>query len=121
MNAFTDFSNDYPAAMIKDAAPKYPNRIRKIRKGAGLTLKGLAALADMSVSYLSDLERGNRRLNVDLMRSISAALNVAPEDLVQAATGDEALDDHIATIQALPIPQRQMVYNFTTLLAKAAS
>lgn len=68
---------------------EHPNRIRELRELAGKTLESLAAEADMSVSYLSRLETGERNLSLKTMGKIAAALRLRdPGDLVTTRTID---------------------------------
>lgn len=70
--------------MTKPDAPPHqmPNRIRELRKAAGLTIEALAERADMSQPMLGFLETGKRDLKHVHQRRIAAALGVAPADLL---------------------------------------
>lgn len=58
-------------------------RIREWRKRRKLTLEQLADRADdMSVSYLSQLERGVRNINSERLQILADALGVAVNDLI---------------------------------------
>jgi len=59
---------------------KHP--LREFRLRAGLTLKELAEAIRMSPSYLSRIETGARRLNSDILQSLSQALSCKPADLL---------------------------------------
>jgi transcriptional regulator with XRE-family HTH domain len=59
-----------------------PNRIRELRKQRGFYLEHLANRVGMSVTMLSDLERGNRDLTMHWMRAIARVLKVQPGDLL---------------------------------------
>ncbi len=63
---------------MKDAqqTPQIGERIRHARKGAGLTLKNLAAMTGLSGPYLSQMENGRVNINVTHLESISRALGV---------------------------------------------
>lgn len=60
----------------------YPNRIREIRKSKGLTIEELAEETGLSVSYTGRLEKGERRLSVDLLDRFAKALDVSSQDLL---------------------------------------
>lgn len=65
-----------------------PNRIRELRKKAGLSLQGLADLTGTRHgSVIQKLETGDRQLNQHWMDRISKALNVSPAELLQKHTG----------------------------------
>lgn len=52
------------------------HELRVIRTKDGCSLTDLAASADMSLSYLSDLERGRQLPSSEAIRKIAMALNV---------------------------------------------
>jgi transcriptional regulator with XRE-family HTH domain len=54
---------------------------REWRKKKGFSLEQAAGRASMAVSYLSDLEKGNRRWNQDHLDILSNAYGIDPEDL----------------------------------------
>ncbi|MFK4824816.1 XRE family transcriptional regulator [Paenochrobactrum sp. BZR 588] len=58
------------------------NRIREIRDQQGLTIEELAERADISVSYMSRLENGQRNLSLKNMNVIAHALGVSAQDLL---------------------------------------
>jgi transcriptional regulator with XRE-family HTH domain len=67
--------------------------IRRLRKEAGITLRGLAATVEVSAAHLSDIEHNRRRPSDDLLRKIARALRKAGatfDSLDQLATGMDA-------------------------------
>lgn len=65
--------------------------LKYLRKRAGLTLENLSQIAGISVSYLSRLESGARRLNTDLIRRLSNAFGCDPAELLQDTVHDESV------------------------------
>ncbi|MHA3980568.1 helix-turn-helix domain-containing protein [Halovulum sp. GXIMD14794] len=57
-------------------------RVRQLRQTRGLSLAQLARQAGMSQSYLSQIERGDRRTNADLLQRLAAALDVEVAELL---------------------------------------
>jgi transcriptional regulator with XRE-family HTH domain len=57
-------------------------RLRELRIEGGLTLEAVAARAAIDVSTLSRLESGKRRLTLDHLPGIAAALGVSADDLL---------------------------------------
>jgi transcriptional regulator with XRE-family HTH domain len=55
-------------------------RLRRLRAEAGWTLAQAAGAADVSVSYLSDIERGRRLPALDRLDRICAAYGVLVSD-----------------------------------------
>ena len=64
---------------------KFENRIREIREQKKMTLKQIAEQVEISVPYLSDIERGNRRGSSATICRIAEALGVNPGDLLKRA------------------------------------
>jgi len=56
--------------------------LREWRKHRGLTQDQLAGRLDTSKGYISDLERGVRRYNQDILEALADALNCEPADLL---------------------------------------
>ena len=60
-------------------------RLRELRSEHGLTLQQVAERANIDVSTLSRLEAGKRRLALDHLPALAAALGVSADDLLGAA------------------------------------
>ncbi len=60
-------------------------RLRILREKAGRGLKSLAAEANISVSYLSEIERGNVYPAIDTLKKIAAALEISLTSLVNSS------------------------------------
>jgi transcriptional regulator with XRE-family HTH domain len=60
-------------------------RLRELRVERGLTLDAVASRASIDVSTLSRLESGKRRLALDHLPSLAAALGVSADDLLAPA------------------------------------
>ena len=56
--------------------------LREWRETRGVTQEALASSMDISRGYLSDLERGEKRYNQDMLELAAAALNCSPADLI---------------------------------------
>jgi transcriptional regulator with XRE-family HTH domain len=67
-------------------------RLRALRTERGLTLQQVAERASIDVSTLSRLEAGKRRLAVDHIPALAAALGVSADDLLASAP---ALDPRV--------------------------
>lgn len=59
--------------------------IRAQRRIAGLTLRQLADLADVSNAYLSQIERGKHEPSVRVLRQVAQGLNVSAETILDQA------------------------------------
>ncbi|MBP6985611.1 MAG: XRE family transcriptional regulator [Alphaproteobacteria bacterium] len=58
--------------------------LRDLRLSREMTLEELAEISGLSPSYLSRLESGSRRLNVDTINKLSDALRCDPSDLLSS-------------------------------------
>lgn len=63
--------------------------LRVLREKDGHSLTSLAKAADMSLSYLSDLENGRREPNARMTKKLAVALNV-PVSVLEKARRIEA-------------------------------
>lgn len=63
-------------------------RLRELRVEQGLTLQQVAERASIDVSTLSRLEAGKRRLALDHLPALAAALGVSADDLLRVAPSD---------------------------------
>lgn len=75
--------------------------IRSQRELANMSLRRMAALAEVSNPYLSQIERGLHEPSMHVLRSIAEALNLSAETVLEHAglidtTGDESVDTESA-------------------------
>lgn len=66
---------------------KLGERLRVIRKENKLTLKDLSQLADLSVPYLSDMERGVVNPSIDTLQKVAKAYNMTVKELFSGVEG----------------------------------
>ena len=65
------------------------NRIRKRRRELNLTQEDLAELSDLSVNFLSQLERtNNQNISIQKLDSIAQALNTTIEELISTSSNN---------------------------------
>lgn len=62
--------------------------LKYLRKKNGYTLEMLSEITNISISYLSRLESGSRRLNTDLIKRLSHAFSCDPAELLQEVSHD---------------------------------
>lgn len=58
------------------------SNIKKYRKEKGLYQKDIAKLCDISIAYISKIEKGNANISIDTLEKIAKALNVSVDKLV---------------------------------------
>lgn len=61
---------------------KLQDRLKELRMDRDLTLKGVAEITGLSVSYLSDIERGRTTPTLNTLESIAQALDVSIIDML---------------------------------------
>jgi transcriptional regulator with XRE-family HTH domain len=76
---FVDLASDEETEPIDARARR---RLRELRVERGLTLQEVAARASIDVSTLSRLESGKRRLALDHVPTLAAALGVSTDELL---------------------------------------
>lgn len=74
---------------MADLRRKFGSRLRKLRREAELTQEQLAATADISVDFLSLVERGINAPSFTNLEKIADALDVKVSDLFSFETPDE--------------------------------
>ncbi len=86
------------------------NRVREIREEKGLDLRFVAKRAGTSAQMLSMIERGERRLSLQWMNKIAAALDCAPADLLPngltmpaAPTANHEAQSVVASFKGVPV------------------
>ena len=67
---------------MDDLTKRLGGRIRKLRKGRGLTQEQLAQEAGISDKYLSEVERGVSKVSVEVLDKVASGLNVELRDLL---------------------------------------
>ena len=73
--------------MANERFPELGSRIRILRQRKGLTLKDLSSQCDLSVSFLSQIERGLSSFSIPSLRAICHALDVSLPDLLVLSDG----------------------------------
>jgi len=74
-------------------------RIRTARKAKSVTQERLAELADLNLSYLSEIERGLANVSLCVVNQIANALGVGVAELLEEPPGDGATVDFLALRQ----------------------
>lgn len=99
------------------------SRVRAIRKKRGLTIANLAKGMDISRSYLSELENGDKRWNVDQVLAAATALEVDPYLLQDSRAPIDLLDKMspiISNILELQDESLEALLSMTRLLRQSA-
>ncbi len=100
---------------------KIGNRIKLKRKEAGLTQEMLAERLDVSVGYISQLERGVTKISLDTLGAISSILNCDISYFVSHGAVDSAdylCDEFNDIFRELSQTQRLIVLDTIDVLKK---
>jgi transcriptional regulator with XRE-family HTH domain len=97
-----------------------PNRIRELRMAAHLSQQALGDSIGVSKMTISDLERGNMKLDIEYMTRIAKALGVAAVDLLPPSANPWALSDEerslIEKFRMASTEQREQVQRVADVL-----
>lgn len=61
---------------------KLGSELRRLRKSRGLTLANVGKETDLSVSFLSDVERGRTKPSLDTLEKLAACYRVSVKDIL---------------------------------------
>ncbi len=80
------------------------SRIWQLRKEQGLTRERLAEMADISVPFLADIEKGKKNMTVTTLRKLSAALLVTTDYIVNGtkSSSPKIENELLLLCEALP-------------------
>ncbi len=91
--------------MVKDELNiRVGARIRKIRENMGYTREQFSALCDISDSFLSDIERGNKSLTTKTLTKICTSTNASADFIVlgksdfSESSGDDKIPEELDKI-----------------------
>jgi len=74
------------------------NQIKKFRKNLGLTQKDLAAKANISRSYLADVENNRYNPSLETLKAIAISLNISLGELISENSNlSQAVEDFYYT------------------------
>lgn len=94
-------------------------RIRRERRKQGLTQEDLAYKIDMSSVFLSRVERGTSRINLNRLAQISNVLDIPLETLITGTCfkSEKYLDNELYEIitQCSPVKQK-LIYNLAKIV-----
>lgn len=83
-------------------------RIMSLRKNQGLSREKLAEMANISVQFLADIEKGRKNMTVTTLRKIAAALVVTTDYIVNGFDGStNHSENELITLCKALSPQQQ--------------
>jgi transcriptional regulator with XRE-family HTH domain len=104
-------------AIWREHLRRFGDFIKTQRNLNRLSQRELARLADLSDTYMSQLERGHHEPSLSVLRAIADGLGIRPDQLILYAAGLPIPDDRISTEDAIRGDQRLTSAQRTALLA----
>ena len=93
-------------ALWKDHLRRLGEHIRAQRRFNQLSQRELARLADLSDTYMSQLERGLHEPSIRVLRSLARSLGIEPHELIMYAAGLPVDQTGISTEDAIRRDER---------------
>ena len=85
------------------------SRIQARHKQMGFTQEQLAAMMDVSVQMVSNLERGNKAIRIDNLVRLCEALNTSADFILTGSAAPHSADSLAKQLAALPRAQYEMI------------
>ena len=98
------------------------SRIKQARLAKNYTQEDLAEKIDISVAFLSRVERGNSRINLKRLNQICSLLDVSEAYILNGASSNSSnyLDKEFADLLKKCSPEKQrMIYNIAKTIAES--
>ncbi len=93
-------------------------RINDTRKCRGFSREKLSELADISVQFLADIEKGRKSMTVPTLRRLAAALSVTTDFIVNGSEERSDNDRILAMLDALPPYYKQQAEKLLALFTR---
>ena len=101
---------------------KVGQRIRALRLEQGLTQEALAEAAELSVPYLSHIERGAKKASLEALIQIAIALQVTVDRLlagIQETDQQAFVPEVCELLQDCSVPERHVIFETSKALKQA--
>lgn len=79
--------------------------LRRARQEQGLTLRDVAARAQMSLGYVSEVERGQKEASSELLAALAGALDVPLSAVLREVSDELAFAEQLERDDVTPLPQ----------------
>ena len=96
-------------------------RITELRKQRGYTREKLSELADVSVQFLADIEKGRKSMTVATLKRISSALLVTTDYIVNGTTENSDNDGILSILSTLSAKNKKQAEKILTAFAEAVA
>ncbi len=96
-------------------------RIAELRFKRGYTRERLSELADISVQFLADIEKGKKSMTIATLRKLSSALLVTTDYIVNGTTIQNSNSDIISILDSLSDKNKKQAEKILTAFAEAVN
>lgn len=99
-------------------------RVKALRKSKKLTQEMLAEKSDITVQYLSNIERSHSIPSLETLMSLCRSLNVTPNDVligVDISSEEYLVPDIMSRIKQCSPSEKRLLHGFLDLLEKERS
>ena len=83
--------------------------LRSVRREQGRTLREVAQSAQLSLGYLSEIERGEKEASSELLAAVCDALGVRMSEALLSVSQRLAAAENVAAPVPLPVPDTDSV------------
>lgn len=95
-------------------------RIKKARKQKGFTQERLGEKLDVSTVYISQIENGKTKINLEMLIRIANILNINPGFFITGVsyhTQDYLKCELVTLLQRCPPERRQLIFDVVKVIA----
>ncbi len=96
-------------------------RIAELRFRRGYTREKLSELADISVQFLADIEKGRKSMTIATLRKLSSALLVTTDYIVNGTSVQDNNSDIISILDSLSDKNKKQAEKILTAFAEAVN
>ena len=99
-------------------------RLKKARQEKGLTQEVMAEKLDVSVAFLSRIERGNSHINLKRLSQICEILDISEGEILNGASGDSKIylrSEFSELLDKSTQEQQKLIYNIAQLIINQKS
>jgi len=96
-------------------------RITELRKQRGYTREKLSELADVSVQFLADIEKGRKSMTISTLKRVAAALLVPTDYIVNGTTENSDNDGIISILNTLSDKNKKQAEKILTVFAETVN
>ena len=115
------FQQCYGVILMNELNTEVGARITELRKQRGYTREKLSEIADVSVQFLADIEKGRKSMTVATLKRIAAALLVPTDYIVNGTVENGDNDGIISILNTLSEKNKKQAKKILTAFAEAVN